>query len=61
MGKLSVSTILNIGSAATFVAFPFLYSASFSGSLPLLALGVTLVAFSMATPFIALRSREKSQ
>lgn len=59
MNKLSVSTILNIGSVATFIAFPLLYSASFSGNTPPLALGVAFVVFGMLTPFIARGSRKK--
>jgi len=60
MGKLSVSTILNTGSLATFIAFPLLYSASFSGNALFLASGAALVAFSMVTPFIALKNGKKN-
>jgi hypothetical protein len=54
MKKLSVSTILNIGSLASFAAFPLLYSAVYGGETLSLVLGLGLIAFSMATPFIAL-------
>lgn len=60
MSKLSVSAILNIGSMATFIAFPLLYSASFSGNALFLVPGAALVAFSMVTPFIALKSGGKN-
>jgi len=53
MKKMSASTILNIGSLATFLAFPLLYSATYSGSSLLLVFGGGLIVFSMVTPFIA--------
>lgn len=53
MNKLSASTILNLGSAATFAAFPLLYSAAYGGSGVFLAIGIALMVFSMVTPFIA--------
>lgn len=53
MNKIHASTILNIGSIATFVAFPMLYSATYSGSALTLGLGMGLVLFSMITPFAA--------
>lgn len=59
MSKLSSSTILNIGSLATFVAFPILYSATYSGNTAFIAIGVALMLFSMATPFIAKGTAKK--
>ena len=59
MSKMLPSTILNIGSIATFIAFPLLYSATYSGNTALIIAGVALIVFSMATPFIAKRSEKK--
>jgi hypothetical protein len=53
MKKLSGSTILNIGSAATFVAFPLLYSAVYGSGSAMLFAGAALILFSMIIPFIA--------
>lgn len=53
MKNISSSTILNIGSIATFIAFPLLYSAVYGGGTTVLCAGVALVIFSMAIPFIA--------
>ena len=58
MSKVAASTILNTGSIATFIAFPLLYSASYGGGVFSLALGMFLVVFSMATPFIAKKRSE---
>lgn len=57
MNTIHASTILNIGSTATFVAFPLLYSSTYNGSALTLGLGMGLVLFSMVTPFIALKYR----
>ncbi|MDR1534463.1 MAG: hypothetical protein LBU64_05115 [Planctomycetota bacterium] len=59
MDKFSASTILNIGSLATFAAFPLLYSAAHGGSaLPLLP-GGALIVLGMIAPFAA-RKRAKT-
>ena len=52
-GKLSASAMLNLGSAATFIAFPLLYLAASGDSPGLLVPGLGLMAFSMLAPFIA--------
>lgn len=59
MKNLSASTILNLGSIATFAAFPFLYSASYNNSGGSLAAGLALIVFSMITPFAALKAVPK--
>ena len=58
MKKMNPSTILNIGSLATFIAFPVLHSASYGGSSSMLTLGGLLMVFSMIVPFIALKSQK---
>ena len=53
MKNLSRSTLLNIGSAATFAAFPLLYSAAYGDGSAALFAGMALVLCSMILPFIA--------
>lgn len=52
------STILNIGSLATFIAFPLLYSAVNGGSSLALWGGFALIAVGMAAPFAALKGEK---
>ncbi len=58
LAKLSASTMLNLGSLATFAAFPLLYSASFGGGSFALAFGGLLMICGMLAPFVALRFRD---
>lgn len=53
MRKLTQSTLLNIGSLATFVAFPLLYAAVTGGEAPFLWGGFILLALGALTPFAA--------
>jgi hypothetical protein len=57
--KLAQSTILNLGSLATFIALPLLYSATYGGGAPALWGGLALMAVSMAAPFAALKADKK--
>ena len=59
MNKFLPSTILNLGSLATFIAFPFLYSAMYTDNPPLLWAGVALTASAMIAPFIAQKAAKK--
>ena len=58
MKKLSQSAILNIGSLATFIAFPLLYSAVNAGGGLMLWGGFALTAIGMAAPFAALKGKK---
>lgn len=59
MKKLTQSTILNLGSLATFIAFPLLYLAT-DHEAPLMVWGgFALMALSMIAPFVALKAPQK--
>lgn len=53
MKKLTQSTLLNIGSLATFIAFPLLYAAVTGGGGFFLWSGFILLGLGALTPFAA--------
>ena len=53
MKTLNASTILNLGSLATFIAFPLLYTAAGGDNVPALWGGLALLAGGIAAPFAA--------
>ncbi len=58
LGKISMATMLNLGSLATFAAFPMLYSAVYGGGTGVLVGGMALMVFSMLAPFVALKCKQ---